>query len=214
MGWEWPLPPQTSISRVSGANISTSFVCAVLIQPLRYFTAELSYQHHSKVILNYLWLLLPWVFIYFSYPASGNKKYLCFQLLLCLEGCRVKGVNVRFITNTSLFSWIKNQANGLQGFFSRPKSLHHSLLQFRYIFSKLHFLGLFLNLSRSGRESWGLNVDVAGGYFWKKLQHHLHHCCTLIYRIFSFRLCVQLIYLPILHWFCGGRDENEGQRAV
>lgn len=187
VGWKWPLPPQTSISRISGADISTSSVYAVLIQLLLYFTGELSYQHHSKELLNYLWSLVPWIFIYFSYLTSGNKKKnLCLQLVLCLKGCKVKGVNVRFIRNTSLFSWIENQAKCFQGFLSGPKSTHHSLLQFRYVSVNCIFFGVFLNLSRPGRESWGLNVDVAGGYFWEKLQHHLY-CCNLIYRIFSFR---------------------------
>lgn len=181
MGWKWPLAPQTSISRISGANISTSSVDAVLIQLLLSFAGELSYQHHSEELLNYLWLLVAWVFIYFSYLTSGNKKYLCLRLVLCLKGCKVKGVNVSFVRNTSLLSWIENQAKCFRRSLSCPKSPHHSLLQFRYVSVNCSFFfDVFLNLSRSGRESWGLNVDIAGGYSWKKLQHRLLHCCNLI----------------------------------
>lgn len=180
VGWKWSLAPQTPISRISGANISTSSVDAVLIQLLLYFAGELSYQHHSEELLNYLWLLVAWVFIYFSYLTSGNKKYLCLRLVLCLKGCKVKGVNVSFVRNTSLLSWIENQAKCFRRSLSCPKSPHHSLLQFRCVSVNCSFFfGVFLNLSRSGRESWGLNVDVAGGYSWKKLQHRLLHCCNL-----------------------------------
>lgn len=156
---------------MSFANIFTTRVYAVLVlfnssfMSLATFLISVFPKHF--LIICGCWYL-PFLFIW-SYLTSGRKSMYSVILELCLKGCNVKGINVRFIKNTSLFSWIEKHAKRFQYLLSCNKSMHHSLLQFCYISVNYDFFVCFLNLSRLGMESWGLNVNMAGGHFWKKL---------------------------------------------
>lgn len=143
--------------------------CSILVQLFPYFTSNISYQRISKALFKFFVVASTFHFCLFQVTWLLEEN-LCFQLFGAgLKGCNVKGVNVSFIKNTSLFSWIEKHAKCFQYFLSCNKSTHHSLLQFCYISVNYGFFVCFLNLSRSGVESWGLNVDMAWGHFWKKL---------------------------------------------
>lgn len=64
-------------------------------------------------------------------------------LKLCLKRCNVKGVNVIFIKNTFLLSWLEKHAKCFQYFLSWNKPTHHSFLKFCIISVNCSFFVCF-----------------------------------------------------------------------
>lgn len=130
------------------------------------------------------------------------EENLCFCLFwnFALKDVNVKGVNVRFIKNTSIFNWLEKHAKYFQYFLSCNKSTHHSLLYFCIISVNYGFFLCFWTFPDQAWKAEGLmwiwQAEISGKSYYIVFFRVISVASYSVYFLLELVWEVCLLYLP------------------
>lgn len=160
----------------------------------------MSYLHISKTLFICVCYCLLFTFSS-GYLTSGRKSVFSSVLKLCLNQCSVKGVNVIFIKNTFLCSWLEKHAKCFQYFLSWNKATHHSFLKFHIISVNCSFFVCFWTIPDQAWKAealmWIQQEEISGK---KYCIIFFRLSAVASYSIFISDLLERSAYLPTLFY--------------